>query len=98
LRDSFYDAVNVWDYVKTVVRRVMNGEMENIWKESLMTKKIVLLRYLSEGSGEKQGMMPQTLTAGVPTYFQIGFLLNKNLKLYFSKLFWYGGLVTVSLI
>jgi hypothetical protein len=52
LRDSFYDAVNVWDYVKTVVRRLMNEEMENIWEESLKAEK-VLFRYLSEGSEEK---------------------------------------------
>jgi len=57
----------------------MNEEMENICEESLKTKK-VLFRYLSEGSEGKQEI-PQSLTAGVLTYFQIGVLLNKNLKL-----------------
>ena len=59
-------------------------------KVSFVTKK-VLLRYLSEGSEEKQEM-PQSLTAGVPTYFQIGVLPNKNPNPYYSNYFWYGGL------
>ena len=46
---------------------------------------------MSEGSEEKQEM-PQSLTAGVPTYFQIGVLPNKNPNPYYSNYFWYGGL------
>jgi hypothetical protein len=63
----------------------MNEEVEIIWKESLMTKK-VLFRYSSDGSEEKK-KIPQSLTAGVPTCFQIEVLLNKNVKRYFSKSF-----------